>query len=204
MTVIGAIEAGDWPAIVALEAEAYDAAGLTEGRRVLESRAAPGTSFAARAGDRVTGYVLALPFPRFHAPDLTQPTVSASPIPGASGSASPSASASSLVSASPPESAFAVPGVSGSASRGGDLHLHDLVVAAGERGRGLATRLHAHLLAAAARTAYERISLVAVSGSSPFWAALGYRPHPRVAVPRSYGAAAVYMSRGVGPLDGHR
>jgi GNAT superfamily N-acetyltransferase len=79
--------------------------------------------------------------------------------------------------------------------RSANLHLHDMVVAAGLRGRGLAKQLLRHLTATADALGYERISLVAVGGSTGFWSARGYANHPEVALPGSYGADAVYMSR---------
>ncbi len=79
--------------------------------------------------------------------------------------------------------------------RSANLHLHDLVVADELRGRGLARRLLRHLTATARAAGYERMSLVAVGGSEPFWSAHGYRPHRDVPLPDSYGTDAVYMSR---------
>lgn len=81
-----------------------------------------------------------------------------------------------------------------------NLHLHDLVVAEKLRGRGLAKRLLGRLTATAGRRSYERISLVAVGGADTFWSANGFHPHTEVALPRSYGSDAVYMSRAV-PAD---
>ncbi|MFJ5263445.1 GNAT family N-acetyltransferase [Streptomyces sp. NPDC088387] len=77
--------------------------------------------------------------------------------------------------------------------RSRNLHLHDVVVAEEQRGRGWGTGL-VNRLTAAASPAYERISLVAVDGMATFWAARGYRPHPEVGLPESYGDDAVYMS----------
>ncbi|MBO8187731.1 GNAT family N-acetyltransferase [Streptomyces spirodelae] len=64
----------DWDAIAALERDAYAGLGLSEGRATLRSRAAasPGTCFALHVGARTAGYVLALPCPAFHFPDLTR------------------------------------------------------------------------------------------------------------------------------------
>ena len=76
-----------------------------------------------------------------------------------------------------------------------NLHLHDLVIAADSRRAGLGTRLFGHLRTTAEALRYERISLVAVSGSATFWAANGFRGHPEVALPTSYGPDALYMSR---------
>ncbi|HWG99989.1 MAG TPA: GNAT family N-acetyltransferase [Pilimelia sp.] len=61
----------DWDDVVALEAAAYRARGLSEAREVLESRgrASPATSFVLDIDGRVAGYLLALPYPRFRCPD---------------------------------------------------------------------------------------------------------------------------------------
>jgi diaminopimelate decarboxylase/GNAT superfamily N-acetyltransferase len=62
----------DWDEIEQIEAGAYTAGGLTEGRAALESRArvSPETCFVVELGQRVVGYVLALPYPPFQYPDL--------------------------------------------------------------------------------------------------------------------------------------
>jgi len=64
----------DWDSIVQLEAAAYAEGGLSEGRAALESRgrAAPATSFVLDTGERIVGYLLALPYPRFRYPDLAR------------------------------------------------------------------------------------------------------------------------------------
>ncbi|WP_443077723.1 GNAT family N-acetyltransferase [Streptomyces sp. SP17BM10] len=63
----------DWDAIVALEARAYADHGLCEGREALRSRhaASPGTCHVLEHAGRVGGYLLALPYPLFHSPDLS-------------------------------------------------------------------------------------------------------------------------------------
>jgi ribosomal protein S18 acetylase RimI-like enzyme len=81
--------------------------------------------------------------------------------------------------------------------RSRNLHLHDLVIAENFRGRGLAKQLLHHLTATAGSKKYERISLIAVAGSETFWSANGYNAHHEVALPKSYGANAVYMSKAV-------
>lgn len=153
------IGTGDWSTIAALEAGAYTASGLSESPAVLESRArsSPGTSFVLDAGDRVAGYVLALPYPpsRFPDPDRAEDTVFSS----------------------------------------SNLHLHDIVVGDGYRGRGWAKRMLRHLTDTARSFRYERISLVAVGGTAGFWSAHGYRAHREIALPAGYGPDAVYMSR---------
>ncbi|MEU3979326.1 GNAT family N-acetyltransferase [Streptomyces sp. NPDC026672] len=65
----------DWPDVAALEALAYAGTSLTEGRAALESRGriSPGTCFVLDLGGRIGGYVLALPYPMFHHPDLGRP-----------------------------------------------------------------------------------------------------------------------------------
>ena len=62
----------DWDTIVALEAGAYAADGLSEGRAALKSRHAPGTCFVLEHEGRVGGYLLALPYPPFRCPDLSR------------------------------------------------------------------------------------------------------------------------------------
>jgi ribosomal protein S18 acetylase RimI-like enzyme len=161
MTVIHIREIanGDWDSIVALEAGAYSADALSESREALESRArvSPGTCRVLAAGQRIAGYLLALPYPMFRYPELAMPEQTR------------------IDSA--------------------NLHLHDLVVAECFRGRGLARRLLGDLTAIAGSRRYERISLIAVSGSHSFWSANGYEAHPEVSVALCYGVDAVYMSR---------
>ncbi|MEW2295870.1 GNAT family N-acetyltransferase [Streptomyces sp. NPDC006743] len=72
---IRAVTDADWPGIAALEAAAYARSGLTEGQAALESRGrvSPGTCFVLDAGDRIAGYVLALPYPESAFPDLSAP-----------------------------------------------------------------------------------------------------------------------------------
>ncbi|MFD9498949.1 GNAT family N-acetyltransferase [Streptomyces sp. NPDC060035] len=69
------IDADDWSTIAALEANAYTASGLSESRAVLESRgrSSPATSFVMDAGERIGGYLLALPYPQFRFPDPDRP-----------------------------------------------------------------------------------------------------------------------------------
>lgn len=76
-----------------------------------------------------------------------------------------------------------------------NLHLHDIVVGDEHRGRGWSRRLLRHLTTTAKSFRYERISLVAVNGMAGFWSSRGYRSHPEVTLPSSYGADAIYMSR---------
>jgi diaminopimelate decarboxylase/GNAT superfamily N-acetyltransferase len=78
-----------------------------------------------------------------------------------------------------------------------NLHLHDLAIAPGARGRGLSRLLVRRLEACAAAGMFERISLAAIDGAASFWAAAGFRARPEVAVPDSYGPNAVYMSKSV-------
>ncbi|EST34526.1 GNAT family N-acetyltransferase [Streptomyces roseochromogenus] len=68
--LIRAVTEADWPQVAALEAEAYADTSLTEGEAALRSRAAAGTCFVLDRDGRIAGYVLALPYPRFHYPDL--------------------------------------------------------------------------------------------------------------------------------------
>lgn len=167
---------GDWDGIAALEAEVYAPLGLSEGRAALESRAraSPSTCFVLDGPEGPAGYLLALPYPPFESPDLAR---AEEPAPGAD-PGSPQAPA-------PP------------AFPSDNLHLHDLVVAADFRGRGLARRLLRHLATTARSQTYEQISLVAVAGSETFWSAQGYRAHREIPLPGSYGTDAVYMSAAV-------
>jgi ribosomal protein S18 acetylase RimI-like enzyme len=65
---------GDWDSIVALESSVYTDSALSEDRAALESRgrASPSTSFVLDDGERIAGYLLALPYPMFRYPDLTR------------------------------------------------------------------------------------------------------------------------------------
>lgn len=74
---IRTIDAGDWDAIVALEAAAYTRLGLSETRHALESRshATPDLCYVLDTGAELAGYLLALPHPAFHCPDLATPTI---------------------------------------------------------------------------------------------------------------------------------
>jgi GNAT superfamily N-acetyltransferase len=67
------IEQSDWPAITRLEADTYGDKGLAEGAEALRSRAHPPTSFVLDTGDRIGGYLLALPYPEAAFPDLNRP-----------------------------------------------------------------------------------------------------------------------------------
>jgi GNAT superfamily N-acetyltransferase len=69
------IREDDWDGIVVLESQAYAAMGLSEERAALESRAhaSPATCFVLEREHAVTGYLLALPYPRFRSPGLDQP-----------------------------------------------------------------------------------------------------------------------------------
>ncbi|ARP72851.1 N-acetyltransferase [Streptomyces pluripotens] len=74
-----------------------------------------------------------------------------------------------------------------------NLHLHDLVVTAPLRRRGLGTRLVRRLTDEARARGFETMSLIAVAGRETFWRANGYRPHPGTRLPPGYGGDAVYM-----------
>lgn len=158
----------DWGEIVAMEAEAYRDAGLSEEPAVLRSRAdaSPATSFVADAGGRLAGYVLALPYPYGHCPDPAR------------------------------EEALSEQDEAGLAARhGSDLHLHDMVVAARHRRTGVGRTLLTHLTDTALRLGYRRVSLVAVGGAEAFWTARGFRRCHDVAPPAGYGPQARYLSR---------
>ncbi|MFE6685012.1 GNAT family N-acetyltransferase [Streptomyces sp. NPDC057743] len=153
------IASDDWDAVTALESRAYAALGLSEEPAALASRAhaSPDTCFALDLQRRLAGYLLALPYPAFHSPDLAR------------------AERRSFSSR--------------------NLHLHDLVIAEPLRRRGLASHLLHHLTTMATLHGYEQISLIAVAGSEPFWAANGFHSHRAVVTPDAYGPHALYMSR---------
>ncbi|WP_186779476.1 GNAT family N-acetyltransferase [Streptomyces salinarius] len=165
---------GDWDAVVTLERDAYTGLGLSEGRAALQSRAAvsPDTCFVVDVGARTAGYVLALPYPPHQYPDLARPE-------------------------GPPEEPPEGPPGEPSAFRPGNLHLHDIVVAPGLRRQGLARHLLRHLTGTARARGDQRISLVAVGGTEPFWSARGFVPEPGVVPGDAYGGGAVYMSKPV-------
>jgi GNAT superfamily N-acetyltransferase len=157
---------GDWAAVAALEAAVYGPLGLSEGRAALESRgrSSPGTCFVLDAGP-------------------------------ADDSAGRPALAGYLLALPYPEGA--APDLrrpERDTHRGGNLHLHDMVVAPRLRGLGLGGRLLRHLVAVARVGGFERISLVAVGGSETFWAAHGFSARPGPPPPGGYGPDPVYMS----------
>lgn len=67
------LRADDWDTVVALEERAYATSGLSEGRDALQSRhrASPSTCFVLEHAGHVGGYLLALPYPLHHCPDLS-------------------------------------------------------------------------------------------------------------------------------------
>ncbi|WP_371478941.1 GNAT family N-acetyltransferase [Kitasatospora sp. NBC_00315] len=71
-TRIRLLQEEDWDELVALEQRAYAADGLSEGEEALRSRhrASPSTCFVAEYAGGFGGYLLALPYPLFHCPDL--------------------------------------------------------------------------------------------------------------------------------------
>jgi ornithine decarboxylase len=162
---VRAITETDWDAITEIEHATYAPLGLSEGRATLRAWAAesPDTCFVLELDQSVAGYLLALPFPTGHAPNLGRPER-----------------------------------VDTDAAFSGNLHLHDLALAAHMRGRGLSTQLLHRLETIAAARAFEHICLVSVGDTRQFWAAAGYRERPEVPIPASYGPHAVYMSK---PLE---
>ncbi|MEU1341223.1 GNAT family N-acetyltransferase [Streptomyces sp. NPDC005827] len=163
----------DWDAIAAMESRAYTQLGLSEGQAALRARAdaSPETCFVLDVDARPAGYVLALPYPPFSYPGLER----AEGVERAEGFV--------RAERSP------VP-----AHRPRNLHLHDIVVAERLRGGGLGQRLLHHLTLTAGSRGFERISLIAVGRSEPFWTRRGFTAYPGIA-PGGYGANAVYMSR---------
>ncbi|MFD5315857.1 GNAT family N-acetyltransferase [Streptomyces sp. NPDC127098] len=78
---------------------------------------------------------------------------------------------------------------------GPNLHFHDFVVAREYRGRGLAKRLLGRIASTAAAQGFERLSLVAVNGSGPFWTGRGFRTLREITVPPCYGPDAAYLTK---------
>ncbi|MFF1820178.1 GNAT family N-acetyltransferase [Kribbella sp. NPDC058245] len=76
-----------------------------------------------------------------------------------------------------------------------NLHLHDLSVAPAFRRTGLGRHLVEHLTSVARSLSYHRISLIALSGTFPFWSSNGFRPDPAVPAPTGYGANARYLTK---------
>ncbi|MFN3350080.1 GNAT family N-acetyltransferase [Pseudorhodoplanes sp.] len=81
--------------------------------------------------------------------------------------------------------------------------IHDLTVEAELRGRKHAATLVAELLRLAAHLAVERMMLVAVSGSAPFWIRMGFERTAddalQAAARGKYGHGAIQMERNVAP-----
>ncbi|MFD8785253.1 GNAT family N-acetyltransferase [Kitasatospora sp. NPDC059599] len=183
-TRIRLLREDDWDDVVALEERAYAAAGLSEGREALRSRhrASPDTCFVLEHAGSPGGYLLALPYPLLRCPDLgrsedTDPGEELGRNGGTGGRGG---------------------AAGGRGTRPTNMHAHDLVIAEGLRGRGLAHRMLRHLERTARETGHLTISLVAVRGSHVLWTPLGYRARPEVDLPASYGDRAVYMAM---PLD---
>ncbi|HEX4788613.1 MAG TPA: type III PLP-dependent enzyme [Actinospica sp.] len=163
------IAEADWDAIAEIEHATYAELGLSEGREALRSWAtlSPETCFVLEIDRRVAGYVLALPYPAGHAPSLGRPQDTDTADVADAGAVS------------------------------GNLHLHDLTLAADVRGRGLSRLLLGRLEAVAAARMFEHICLVSVGGNEGFWASAGYTARREIAVAESYGAGSVYMSKPV-------
>jgi hypothetical protein len=77
--------------------------------------------------------------------------------------------------------------------------IHDLTVDASLRGKKLASALVPRMVGIAREVLLDRMVLVAVSGSEPFWIRMGFRRSSddasQDAARAKYGAGAVHMSR---------
>ena len=78
------------------------------------------------------------------------------------------------------------------------LYIHDMVVSAKARGRGIARAFLRHLEQLARQKAQQEMSLVAVQGADRYWASVGFRPRAPGKSLAQYGDNAVYMWR---PLE---
>jgi GNAT superfamily N-acetyltransferase len=79
-------------------------------------------------------------------------------------------------------------------------YLHDVALLPQARGDGAASRLVAIACRAARRAGLDRLALVAVNGSAPFWARRGFSraSHPGLAEKlASYGDDAIYLEKPV-------
>jgi ribosomal protein S18 acetylase RimI-like enzyme len=77
-------------------------------------------------------------------------------------------------------------------------YIHDVALLPSARGQGGASRIAAIVAGEARRAGLERLALIAVNGSAPFWARQGFGriEHPALAGKlASYGDDAVYMER---------
>ncbi|MCX4910972.1 GNAT family N-acetyltransferase [Streptomyces sp. NBC_00878] len=159
----------DWDGIVAIESRAYAGLGLSEGRTALRSRADVSPSTCFVVDVGSGPAGYLLALP---CPAFRYPDLAR------------------------PEEAMNPPDP---APDPRNLHLHDIAVTEGLRGRGLAKRLLHHLTLTARSRGYQRISLIAVGRSDSFWSARGFTAYPGIS-PGGYGTNAVYMSKAV-PTD---
>jgi len=74
-----------------------------------------------------------------------------------------------------------------------NLYLHDLALSNEARGRGIAKALVENLISNAKTQGFTKIQLVAVQGSSSFWAKYGFIVIVDAAICPSYGSAAKLM-----------
>jgi GNAT superfamily N-acetyltransferase len=87
----------------------------------------------------------------------------------------------------------------GRLSEGADVwYIHDVALLPVARGRGGASRVTPMIARAARRAGLERLALIAVNGSAPFWSRQGFGrvDHAGLAAKlASYGDDAAYMER---------
>jgi ribosomal protein S18 acetylase RimI-like enzyme len=86
-------------------------------------------------------------------------------------------------------------------ARPGTYYIHDLALLPGARGLGAAAKVVEMLIDHARSVKLPNASLVAVSGSTPFWQRCGFRPVDDLDLAEkleSYGTAS-YMVRAIGP-----
>jgi len=75
-----------------------------------------------------------------------------------------------------------------------NLYLHDLALSNGARGKGIAKALVENLISNAKTQGFTKILLVAVQGSSSFWAKYGFMVIDNIAICPSYGNTAKLMA----------
>ncbi|WP_151703607.1 GNAT family N-acetyltransferase [Nitrincola alkalilacustris] len=85
--------------------------------------------------------------------------------------------------------------------QGQTLFLHDLAVSARLSGSGVGSAMVNHLVQIAAANGYEKIMLVAVQNSAPFWNKMGFSEMLGIQACPSYGIGSRVMQRATIEVD---
>lgn len=166
-----------WPieAVMAVQASAYGP-HLLESAHVLAAKMAAGRNLclglgappAAGGGEALRGYAIALPWHSSRAPQWNHASTSTD---GAEAAAVPCA----------PDC----------------VYLHDFAIAPAHRGQRLAALLLRQVLQNARAAGLRHAVLVAVQGADAWWLRHGFTPAAPPQPLASFGAAAVWMTRGL-------